>query len=89
MVHIAAATSPPPAACLNRLERFFRNLTTERLRRGVFTRVTELEAANNDCVAQHDTRPQPSIRIRSARQIRWKVTRADARSSAKQNETRH
>jgi hypothetical protein len=34
--------TPTSASSLNMVERFFRDLTTERLRRGVFTSVPEL-----------------------------------------------
>jgi hypothetical protein len=36
--------TPTSASWLNMVERFFRDITTERLRRGVFTRVPELVA---------------------------------------------
>lgn len=40
--------SPTSASWLNIVERFFRDITTERLRGGVFTSVSELEAAINE-----------------------------------------
>ena len=71
------------------VERFFRDITTERLRRGVFTSVAELEAAINEYVAHHNTKPKPFIWTKSARDILQKVIRANSRLSSKQNETLH
>ncbi len=51
------------------VERFFRDLTTERLRRGVFTSVAELTVAINEYVAHHNGNPKPFIRTKSARDI--------------------
>jgi hypothetical protein len=71
------------------VERFFRDLTTERLRRGVFTSVPELQAAINDYVAHQNTDPKPFIWTKSAREILQKVIRANSRLSSKQNGTLH
>ena len=81
--------TPTSASWLNMVERFFRDITTERLRRGVFTSVPELEAAINDYVAHHNTDPKPFIWTKSARDILQKVIRANSRLSSKQNETLH
>ncbi len=43
------------------VERFFRDLTTERLRRGVFTSVPELIGAIKGYVAHHNENPKPFI----------------------------
>jgi hypothetical protein len=69
------------------VERFFRDITTERLRRGVFTSVAELEAAIHEYVAHHNVDPKPFIWTKSARDSLQKVIRANARLSSKQNET--
>jgi transposase len=81
--------TPTSASWLNMVERFFRDITTERLRRGVFTSVAELETAINEYVAHHNTRPKPFIWTKSARDILQKVIRANSRLSGKQNETLH
>ncbi len=81
--------TPTSASWLNMVERFFRDLTTERLRRGVFTSVPELVAAIDQYVAHHNTDPKPFIWTKSARDILHKVIRANARLSSKQNETLH
>jgi transposase len=79
--------TPTSASWLNMVERFFRDLTTERLRRGVFTSVPELVAAIDQYVAHHNTNPKPFIWTKSARDILQKVIRANDRLSSKQNET--
>jgi transposase len=81
--------TPTSASWLNMVERFFRDLTTERLRRGVFTSVPELVAAINEYVAHHNTDPKPFIWTKSARDILQKVIRANSRLSSKQNGTLH
>jgi len=52
--------TPTSASWLNMVERFFRDITTERLRRGVFTSVPELESAINEYVAHHNPIPRRS-----------------------------
>lgn len=46
---------------LNMVERFFRDITTKRLRRDVFTSVPELVAATDEYVTRHNTDPKPFI----------------------------
>lgn len=81
--------TPTSASWLNMVERFFRDLTTERLRRGVFTSVPELTAAIDEYVAHHNKDPKPFIWTKSARDILQKVIRANERLSSKQNATLH
>jgi len=81
--------TPTSASWLNMVERFFRDLTTERLRRGVFTSVPELITAIDEYVAHHNVDPKPFIWTKSARDILQKVIRANSRLSSKQNETLH
>jgi transposase len=81
--------TPTSASWLNMVERFFRDLTTERLRRGVFTSVPELVTAIDEYVAHHNVDPKPFIWTKSARDILQKVIRANSRLSSKQNETLH
>jgi len=71
------------------VERFFRDITTERLRRGVFTSVPDLVAAIDEYVAHHNINPKPFIWTKSARDILQKVIRANSHLSAKQNATLH
>ncbi|HET7569889.1 MAG TPA: IS630 family transposase, partial [Gammaproteobacteria bacterium] len=77
------------ASWLNMVERFFRDLTDQRLRRGVFTSVAELITAIDEYVAHHNDNPKPFIWTKSARDILQKVIRANRRLSSKQNETLH
>ncbi len=81
--------TPTSASWLNMVERFFRDITTERLRRGVFTSVPELVAAIDEYIAHHNTQPKPFIWTKSARDILQKVIRANSRLSSKQNEALH
>jgi transposase len=81
--------TPTSASWLNMVERFFRDITTERLRRGVFTSVPELVAAIDEYVAHHNINPKPFIWTKSARDILQKVIRANSRLSSKQNGTLH
>jgi len=81
--------TPTSASWLNMVERFFRDITTERLRRGVFTSVAELVAAIDQYIAHHNTKPKPFIWTKSARDILQKVIRANHRLSSKQNATLH
>ena len=77
--------TPTSASWLNRVERFFRDITTERLRRGVFTSIPELVTAIDEYIAHHNTQPKPFIWTKSARDILQKVIRANSRLSSKQN----
>ncbi len=79
--------TPTSASWLNMVERFFRDITTERLRRGVFTSVSELVKAIDEYVAHHNKEPKPFIWTKSARDILQKVIRANSRLSSKQNAT--
>jgi len=81
--------TPTSASWLNMVERFFRDITTERLRRGVFTSVPELIGAIDEYIAHHNTQPKPFIWTKSARDILQKVIRANSHLSAKQNATLH
>ncbi|HET7590485.1 MAG TPA: IS630 family transposase, partial [Solirubrobacterales bacterium] len=51
--------TPTSASWLNMVERFFRDLTDQRLRRGVFTSVAELITAIDEYVAHHNDNPKP------------------------------
>ncbi len=81
--------TPTSASWLNMVERFFRDITTKRLRRGVFTSVPELVQAIDGYIAHHNTKPKPFIWTKSARDILQKVIRANSPLSAKQNATLH
>jgi transposase len=68
--------TPTGASWLNMVERFFRDLTANRLRRGVFRDVMELIEAIDRYVDQHNERPKPFIWTAKASDILEKVKRA-------------
>jgi putative transposase len=68
--------TPTGASWLNMVERFFRDLTVKRLRRGVFRDVMELVTAIDAYVDHHNQRPEPFIWTASAKDILEKVKRA-------------
>ena len=68
--------TPTSASWLNQVERFFGLITQERIRRGVFTSVAELEAAIHDYLEHHNADPKPFVWTKSAQEILAKVTRA-------------
>jgi len=70
--------TPTSSSWLNMVERFFRDITDKRIRRGVFTSVPELEAAINEYIAAHNAKPKPFIWTAKASDILPKVTRARA-----------
>ncbi len=81
--------TPTSASWLNRVERFFRDITTERLRRGVFRSVPELITAIKEYIAVHNRDPKPFVWTAKANDILQKVIRANCRLSSKKNEALH
>jgi len=71
--------TPTSASWLNMVERFFRDLTDKRLRRGVFKNVPEVIQAINDYIEQYNTAPNPFVWTATARDILEKVRRARAK----------
>ena len=71
------------------VERFFRDISQNRLRRGVFTSVPDLTKAIDEYIAHHNIKPKPFIWTKRARDILQKVIRANARLSSNQNATLH
>jgi len=67
---------PTSSSWLNVVERFFRDLTTDRIRRGSFTSVPDLIAAIHDYIEAHNQDPQPFIWTAEADKILAKVGRA-------------
>lgn len=68
--------TPTSSSWLNMVERFFRDITEQRIRRGVFTSVPDLEAAINEYITVHNAKPKPFIWTAKASDILAKVTRA-------------
>jgi len=71
------------------VERFFRDIYENRLRRGVFTSVPDLVSAIDKYMAHHNTNPKPFIWTKTARDILQKVIRANAKLSSKKNASPH
>ncbi len=70
--------TPTSCSWLNMVERFFRDLTENRLRRGVFRSVEELIAAVGEYIDHHNDNPKPFIWTAKAADILEKVKRAQA-----------
>ena len=68
--------TPTGYSWLNMVERFFRDLTENRLRRGVFRSVEELITAIFDYIDHHNESPKPFIWTAKAADILEKVKRA-------------
>jgi len=81
--------TPTSASWLNMVERFFRDLTVERLRDGVFRSVPELIAAIKEYIAVHNHDPKPFVWTAKSHDILAKVMRANRNLSSKQNEALH
>jgi transposase len=69
---------PTSSSWLNRVERWFRDLTDKRIRRGVFNSVAELIAAIEAYVEHHNSHPQPFVWTAKAEDIIAKYRRAKA-----------
>jgi transposase len=70
--------TPTSASWLNMIERFFRDLTQNRLRRGVFQDLEQLIMAIGEYIDGHNQNPKPFIWTAKASDILEKVTRAQA-----------
>src|SRR5262244_340799 len=68
--------TPTSSSWLNMVERFFRDLTTKRIRRGVFRDIAGLIAAIDEYVDHHNVSPKPFIWTAKACDILAKVQRA-------------
>ena len=67
--------TPTSASWLNMVERFFRDLSEQQLRRGVFRSVSELEQAVMAYIETNNEAPAPFIWTKSANDILEKVKR--------------
>src|SRR5450759_1525124 len=70
--------TPPSSSWLNMVERFFRDLTQQRLRRGIFRDVEELIMAIGDYIDKHNDNPKPFVWTAKASDVLEKVKRARA-----------
>jgi transposase len=69
---------PTSTSWLNVIERWFRDLTQNRIRNGVFRSVPELIEAILECIDHHNANPTTFVWTRKAEDILAKVTRARA-----------
>jgi transposase len=67
---------PTSSSWLNLVERFLRELTDKRIRRGAFSSVADLIAAIEAYIAAHNQRPKPLVWTASVATIMAKVARA-------------
>jgi transposase len=65
--------TPTSASWINMVERFFSELTTKRIRRGIFRTVAELEEAITDYLAAHNDNPRIFVWVKDADTILSKV----------------
>jgi transposase len=68
--------TPTGASWLNMVERFFREITEKRLRRGVFHSVPDLVSALEEYLAHYNEHPTPFVWTAKANDILKKVERA-------------
>jgi transposase len=68
--------TPTSSSWLNVIERWFRNITQNRLRNGVFRSVPELQRAIRDYIDHHNANPKAFVWTKKAEDILEKVARA-------------
>ena len=68
--------TPTSSSWLNLVERWFREITDNRIRRGTFRHVEELTQAIMDYIQQHNQSPKPFVWTAKADEILAKVQRA-------------
>ena len=74
----SSALHATSSSWLNLVERWFREITDKRIRRGTFRSVKELVAAIEDYLAKHNENPQVFTWTAKAEAILKKVRRARA-----------
>ena len=67
--------TPTSASWLNAVESFFSKMTRQRIRRGFFRSIADLQAAINAYLAEHNASPKPFIWTTSAEAILVKLDR--------------
>ena len=73
--------TPTSASWLNQVERFFAAITQDRIRRGVFTSVRQLENAIDEYLAEHNKDPKPFVWTADADSILDRIKRVCERTS--------
>src|SRR5499427_2706399 len=74
--------TPTYASWINLVERWFAEITNQRIRRGVFRSVKELEAAIREYIEVHNENPKPFVWTRTADQILESIARFAQRTSS-------
>ena len=72
--------TPTSGSWLNAVETFFSTLTRQRIRRGSFQSVIDLQAAINRYLSEHNDDPKPFVWTASAASILQKLSRLPAPS---------
>ena len=67
--------TPTSASWLNAVENFFSKMTRQRIRRGVFHSIADLQTAINAYLAEHNDSPKPFVWAQSAEAIMAKLDR--------------
>ena len=67
--------TPTSASWLDAVENFFSKMTRQRIRRGVFRSIADLQAAINAYLAEHNASPKPFVWTKSADAILAKLDR--------------
>ncbi|MCH7872472.1 MAG: transposase, partial [Planctomycetes bacterium] len=70
--------TPTSSSWLNLVERWFREITTKRLRRATFCSVPKLEAAIEAFIDAHNADPKPLVWTAEVKDILPKIARAHA-----------
>lgn len=68
--------TPTSSSWLNLVERWFRDITEHRIRRGVFKSIAQLEQAICDYIVQHNANPKGFVWVAKAEDILEKIRRA-------------
>ena len=67
--------TPTSASWLNAVENFFSKMTRQRIRRGVFRSIVDLQTAINAYLTEHNASPKPFVWTKSAEAILAKLER--------------
>jgi transposase len=70
--------TPTSSSWLNLVERWFREITDKRIRRGNFHSVAELEQAIKEYLARNNQQPKPFVWTASVEKILEKISRCKA-----------
>jgi transposase len=65
--------TPTSASWLNAVENVFSKMTRQRIRRGVFRSIADLQTAINAYLAEHNASPKPFVWTKSAEVILAKL----------------